>query len=258
MRVASGRQGWSKVAGQAARRLANDVLEKLSTLLLVFGAALLLLGAAVQLSRSARIRSAEIARPEPAFATSPRRIAPAISSGPSEAERAAGRPVRIVIESIGLDSPVVNVGWDARIVNGEFEGNVWQTADYAAGYHETSAPAGFVGNTVISGHNNLKGAVFKDLYKVEIGDRVRLYDVAGRVHDYDVVESFVTREEGASESERRDNTQWIRQSPDERVTLVSCFPPWSNTHRIIVVAFPVAKDFADLALPPAASVDLAR
>jgi sortase A len=145
---------------------------------------------------------------------------------------------------------VVGVGWEARVVNGEFAGNEWQTADNAAGFHTSSAPAGMVGNTVISGHNNLGGAVFRDLYKADIGDLLTLRDASGRQYDYQVVESFVTREVGASASERRDNTQWIRPSPDERVTLISCFPPWSNTHRIIVVAFPVAQDGSTLTPAP--------
>jgi len=246
-----------------AKRLANSLLQELSTLLLLFGLALLLLGAAVQVSRHARLQSAESERPAPRFASSVRRVAPAVADEPSEAERQAAPPVRIVIDSIQLDSPVVPVGYEARIVNGEFEGNVWQTADFAAGYHDTSARPGTVGNTVISGHNNLRGAVFRNLHLVELGDTVRLADARGRAHAYEVVESFVAREEGASESERRDNTQWIRQTPDERLTLVSCFPPWSNTHRIIVLAFPTtlddagARPAAERTSAPAPTVEMA-
>ena len=225
-----------------ARRVVNDVLARLSTLLLAFGIALLALGVVVEVSRSVRTRSAEAERPAPRFSESARTMAMPLPTGPSDEELAAARPTRIVIDVIGLDSPVVDVGWQARIVNGEFAGNEWETADYAAGYHESSAPAGMVGNTVISGHNNLRGAVFQDLYKVDLGDRIRLHDAGGTEHLYEVVESFVAREEGASASERRDNTQWIRQTGDERLTLVSCFPPWSNTHRIIVVAFPAPDD----------------
>ncbi|MFN2251891.1 MAG: sortase, partial [Anaerolineae bacterium] len=108
-----------------------------------------------------------------------------------------------------------------------------------------------VGNTVISGHNNKRGSVFRDIYKLVPGDDITLEDMDGAVYEYEVAESFVVREEGASEAERIDNTHWIRQTPDERLTLVSCFPPWSNTHRAIVVAFPVSETAAgaEQALP---------
>lgn len=221
-------------------RAANAALERLGTLLLFSGLALLLLGAGVQISRSVRVQGIETERIAPSFNASLRNVAPAIAADADEPQ--GGPPVRIGIPSIGLDAPVVPVGWEARIVNGDFQGNEWETADFAAGYHETSALPGSVGNTVISGHNNIRGAVFKDLFEVNLGDRISLQDADGRTFHYEVVESFVVREEGATEAERRDNTQWIRQTPDERLTLVSCFPPWSNTHRIIVLGFPTADD----------------
>jgi sortase A len=211
---------------------------RVGTLLLFAGLALLLLGAGLQISRSVRTQAAEQSLPAPAFRSTVRHVAPSRPSGSGPVVTALP-PRRIELPTIGVDSKVVDVGWEARIVNGEFQGNVWQTADYAAGHHTTSAPLGAPGNTVISGHNNVRGAVFKDLYLLDIGDPVILTDATGHAYRYEVVESFVVKEEGATESERRDNTQWIRPSPDERVTLVTCFPPWSNTHRAIVVAFPV-------------------
>ncbi|MEZ4639863.1 MAG: sortase [Caldilineaceae bacterium] len=47
----------------------------------------------------------------------------------------------------------------------------WNTAAYAAGYHEGSALLGQAGNTVISGHNNIDGAVFQNLYQIQPGAR---------------------------------------------------------------------------------------
>jgi sortase A len=38
---------------------------------------------------------------------------------------------------------------------------------------------------------------------------------------------------------RLDNARWIYPSEDERITLVTCWPYESNTHRVIVVAAPV-------------------
>jgi sortase A len=38
--------------------------------------------------------------------------------------------------------------------------------------------------------------------------------------------------------ERLENARWIQPSADERVTLVTCWPRFGNSHRLIVVAAP--------------------
>jgi sortase A len=156
---------------------------------------------------------------------------------PAAGDTIALLPDHIVIPALGVDAPVVEVGWEARIVNDGELGNVWQTADYAAGYHRQSAPIGRAGNTVISGHNNIKGAVFKDLYDLKTGDPIFLYS-GDRTWAYVVTNKFVVREEGASPERRTKNARWIDPTPDERLTLVSCYPQWANTHRVVVVARP--------------------
>jgi sortase (surface protein transpeptidase) len=35
-----------------------------------------------------------------------------------------------------------------------------------------------------------------------------------------------------------ENTAWIGPMDDERITLVTCWPETSNTHRLVVVAEP--------------------
>ena len=44
------------------------------------------------------------------------------------------------------------------------------------------------------------------------------------------------------EAVRRANAQWIAPTDDERLTLVTCWPYISNTHRLIIVAKPVSND----------------
>jgi sortase A len=41
---------------------------------------------------------------------------------------------------------------------------------------------------------------------------------------------------------RMNNAQWILPSVDERLTLISCWPYESNTHRLIIVARPIARE----------------
>jgi sortase A len=38
---------------------------------------------------------------------------------------------------------------------------------------------------------------------------------------------------------RMENARWILPSTDERLTLITCWPAESNTHRLIVVAQPL-------------------
>jgi sortase A len=39
---------------------------------------------------------------------------------------------------------------------------------------------------------------------------------------------------------RMQNARWIMPTPDERLTLVTCAPDAQSTHRLIIVALPVA------------------
>lgn len=146
-------------------------------------------------------------------------------------------PTRIVIQAIGLDAPVVEVAWKTVERNGK-RVSEWETADHAAGFHKYSAYPGQGGNTVLSGHHNIKGEVFRDLVKLQPGDEILLY-AEQREYHYQVADNFILREAGVSEEERQRNARWIAPTADERLTLVTCWPYTSNTHRVIVVARPV-------------------
>jgi sortase A len=135
-----------------------------------------------------------------------------------------------------VDAKVVEVGLKKVEEKGKSV-FVWETADYAAGFHLGSAYPGNVGNTVLSGHHNIKGEVFRYLVSLEPGDEVYLY--VGEVeYLYVVVEKFVIPEKYVSLEQRRENAKWIGYFPDERLTLVTCWPYISNTHRVIVIAKP--------------------
>jgi sortase A len=145
-------------------------------------------------------------------------------------------PTRVVIKSVGIDTPVTPIGWSVVEQNGR-EYSVWDVADYVAGWHETSAPPGQPGNTVLSGHHNIKGEVFRYLVDVQEGDEVDLY-VGDAVYQYYVEQKLIVKEKGEPLEVRRQNAQWIASTNDVRVTLVTCWPYTNNTHRVIVVAKP--------------------
>jgi sortase A len=149
---------------------------------------------------------------------------------------AAGPPTRLVIPAIDLDTKIVPVGWKQILQGGKLT-SVWEVAEYAAGWHQNSALPGAGGNVVLSGHHNTKGEVFRYIVGLEPGDTITLY-ADERPYTYTVESRFVVRDKGAPEEKRRENASWIGSFPDERLTLVTCWPYTNNTHRVIVVAKP--------------------
>jgi len=152
---------------------------------------------------------------------------------------AVSPPTRIVANSINLDAKVVEVGWKQMIENG-VPNNVWEVVDYAAGWHKNSKLPGQGGNIVLSGHNNIKGEVFRYLVDLKPGDVVTLY-VGEQPYDYRVTDIFILKDKGEPEVVRRENAKWIGPFNEERLTLVTCWPYTNNTHRLIVIARPLTK-----------------
>lgn len=149
-----------------------------------------------------------------------------------------GQANRIVIPKIDLDAPIIDVGWKVIERGGE-RFTEWETAADAAGRHVNSARPGEQGNVVLSGHHNTKGEVFRRISDLElaVGDTIYLYDGQGQRFAYvvDEVTDPPLPEVGASEEERLANASYIQPTSDARVTLVTCWPYWTNTHRVIIV-----------------------
>ena len=147
-------------------------------------------------------------------------------------------PDRILIPALGLDAPVIPI--QSQLV--QFEGDVYQQwlapDDRAAGWHNTSVGLGAPGNTVLNGHNNIKGEVFRDLYQLQKGDEIALFS-GDQEFRYLVVFTAILPERGQPIEVRLANAEWIQPTEDERITLVTCWPYESNTHRVVVVAVPV-------------------
>ena len=150
----------------------------------------------------------------------------------------AGIPTRLIIPAIDLDASVDPVGLQSVIVNGQ-SFQQWQAPPApTAGWHNLSATLGKPGNTVLNGHNNIHGEIFRNLSSLEVGDELQLYDNAGNQFTYQIERSEILPEQYQPIDVRLQNARWIEETEDERITLVSCWPHNSNTHRVIVVAKP--------------------
>lgn len=147
-------------------------------------------------------------------------------------------PTHIRITAIGLDAPVVPVGQHAVTLDGELFSQWDVPPARAAGWHQTSAPLGAPGNTVLNGHHNVYGKVFRYLSALKPGDWIAL-DSGDRRYYYVVVQTMTLAEEGQPLAVRAENARWILPTADERVTLVTCWPSYANTHRLVVIALPL-------------------
>lgn len=173
---------------------------------------------------------------------------PAASGSPLE-------PVRIAIPDLKIDAPVVPMGWEV-VQTAAGPVSQWVIPKDEAGHHINSAGLGEPGNLVISGHNNIFGEVFKPVslawdndsrVKVDAvtdrsdilnGRRIDLFDAQGKQYSYTITEFYRLKDTGVSQAQRIANGKYILPAEDERVTIVTCWPPTNNTHRLIVIAKP--------------------
>ena len=120
---------------------------------------------------------------------------------------------QIQIPAIGLSAPVVL-------------GDGWEQLKKGVGQHVGTANPGDVGNVVLSAHNDIFGELFKDLDRLKPGDTVVL-TTQDRSFTYVVTGTqFV-------EPTRVD---LMAQTPEETLTLISCYPYRVDTQRIVVTA----------------------
>ena len=153
-------------------------------------------------------------------------------------EAQSGVPNRLTMPTLNSDIPIIELGWNTSQNKIGTVFSEWDVADSAAGWHKNSALVGQNGNVVLSGHNNIKGAVFRELDQLEKEDEIDLWS-NGKRYRYRVDKVLIVPEKYATPNQRRNNAQWIAPTPDSRLTLVSCWPRDDNTHRIIVIAFPM-------------------
>jgi sortase A len=117
----------------------------------------------------------------------------------------------------------------------------WDMVDDAAGHHLDSVYPGEAGNVVLSGHNNIGGAVFRDVCLIGepgvtfgLGDAMILVDEAGRTFTYQVNGWHRFAEANVSLRQRQENARYMAPTEHAQLTLITCWPLVSNTHRVVV------------------------
>lgn len=129
---------------------------------------------------------------------------------------------RVVVRSVGIDTPVRPVGYVFQ--EGRLE---YDVPRIDAGEYVTGAQVGKPGNAVIGGHVARRGqpGVFQNLPNVVAGDVVEVYR-GDRVFRYSITEIRIVAP---------DATSVMSQTHDATLTLITCFPDESYQDRLVVV-----------------------
>lgn len=122
-------------------------------------------------------------------------------------------PVRIVIEAIDVDAPIV-------------QGDGWEELKKGVGHHLGSAQPGMRGNMVLAAHNDVFGEIFRDLNDLQAGDEVVVYTVDDRY-------TYVVRDKQILEPTK---VSVMEPTHEPTATLITCYPYGIDSHRLVVFA----------------------
>lgn len=167
-----------------------------------------------------------------------------LNDKPTQIIKPIMEPKRLVIPALEVDASIVPVSpWPVEFLGETYE--QWLAPRSGElGWHESSAKLGRSGNTVINGHSSGYGDTFQDLEKLENGDVIQVY--AGDIrYSFVVANTLVLKERWEPIEVRMENARWISGSEDERLTLITCWPGGSNTHRVVVVATPMGVELPE-------------
>ena len=146
---------------------------------------------------------------------------------------AGNLPAQIEIPAIDVFTHITPVGW--RDTGSGIE---WDSPQFAAGFLVSSIAPGTSGNTVVYGHNNIFGEVFRNLEQLTPGDGIFITTADGQTYVYsvEIVETF--QEYGITTAQQQSHLAYFNPTSDSRLTLLTCWPYTGNSHRTAIVARP--------------------
>ncbi len=145
-------------------------------------------------------------------------------------------PERLQIPQLNLDTPIEPAAMTpSTAAPGVYE---WAVPDHrAAGWLTQSASFAEPGNIVLAGHHNMAGEVFRDIWTLRAGDEITV-SAGNEARVYQVTETLILPERDQPLDVRLANAQYSQPTPDERLTLITCWPYEDNSHRAVVIARP--------------------
>lgn len=182
--------------------------------------------------------------PTSAVTTTPAAEAEATASADEEEPEIAGieaqvaPPVSLRIDEIDMNVAVTPMTWRVAEADG-VRTTAWVLPQSGAGWHPNSAGVGAEGNVVISGHQLLGDAPFAPiaLGDIVLGQEIVLADAEGNSFTYVVTEVTEPLPIPNTLSEEQDLAeQYAAPTSTPTLTLISGWPDFSTTHRVIVRA----------------------
>ena len=145
-------------------------------------------------------------------------------------------PQRLAIPALDLQAPVVPVGWNGRDAT-DLPDLRWDSPAASVGWViDSGLPGAASGNVLLYGHNNIHSSVFRDLYTLEPGAQVIL---STQQADWRyIIDSVQIIPVDSTPEDALLYTAALKDSLTPRLTVISCYPPEGNTHRVLVTAFP--------------------
>jgi sortase (surface protein transpeptidase) len=117
--------------------------------------------------------------------------------------------------------PVISVGQTVTP-----DGAMITVPEYDVGWYVYSTGVGEIGNIILVGHNP---GIFTPILNVKVGDTITL----NTVHKYTVKRVLIVEDVGQPIEVRKKNLQYIQQSDDARLTLITCI----GTKRLIITGW---------------------
>lgn len=121
------------------------------------------------------------------------------------------------------DIRIPKIGLDMIVVEGVAVDNLKE----GPGHYPGTPLPGQAGNVVISGHRTTYLHPFRNLDQLTKGDPIYLEALNGTTYTYTVV---------AIDTVLPTDVAVVDNTPDNRLTLTTCTPPFSASHRLIVLA----------------------
>ena len=177
----------------------------------------------------------------PVFSLPPATPLPTLTPTPIPTATPPPLPViRIAIPAIDLNSRVEDIyPSKSNTISGSIR-FTWDPIANAVGHYNTSGNPGEGQNIVLTGHNNMLGEVFRDLDQLSLGDQVTLF-TNEKSFDYQVQKKLIVPYTGVEAEGDAALQAYASPQSSEMVTLISCWPYYTNFHRIVIIAVLVSE-----------------
>lgn len=145
--------------------------------------------------------------------------------------------IRLAIPAIELNTSIEEIYPSENTSRNGVHQLIWNPPEFVVGHFNTSGYPGENRNIVLIGHNNTSGEVFRYLINLDLGNEVILFTDENSF-SYRVQKKFTIPYLGAEKEGDILLQSYSAPGSSEIVTLISCWPYATNSHRVVIIAVP--------------------